>query len=275
MIAAMPDRRRLMLGRRAACLCASAAAFALSLRVGGFEPGQVVDFARNLVRPVTLPLQWRALAAATADGNPAEVFAQAQSLLRMLPTWADGHIVFAFRYALDGAAQQRAADAAAGAALARLRVALAFCEEAIAADPRHRQDLLVAMGFLVELAAEQQPGLAEQLRGGSAAGDPAAIADRYLERAEAAGGNFDVGEMRIFAAPRLCAAFLREGERDRAIAVLDRTLARIPEVKDRQLATEWQTTLTAVRRILTGDRSEPVAPLLEDPRLAPIHSFLR
>ena len=37
-----------------------------------------------------------------------------------------------------------------------------------------------------------QPDL---LRSGSAEGDPAAIADRYLERAEAASGGFDVREI--------------------------------------------------------------------------------
>jgi hypothetical protein len=275
MIAFMPDRRRLALSQRAACLCASAAAFALALRVGGFEPLVFAEFARNLARPLYLPLQWRSLANAAAAGSPAEVFAQARNLLRMLPTWADGHIVFAFRYALDGSDQPRRDAAAAGEALARLRVALAFCEEAAAADPAHRQDLFVAMGFLVELCAEQQAGLADLLRRGSAEGDPAAIADRYLERAEAERGNFDVREMRVFAAPRLCAAFLRQGERSRAVAVLDRSLARIPEVRDRELATEWQATLTAVRRVLTGDRTVPVAPLLEDRRLAPLHPLLR
>ena len=52
----------------------------------------------------------------TAHGDPREAFERAQLLLKATPGWADGHAVFAFRYALDGGAEALPPDQRAAAA---------------------------------------------------------------------------------------------------------------------------------------------------------------
>src|SRR5262249_12933534 len=105
--------RRPILPRPGAGVCAAAA--------GGAEPklDNLGAWGLALARPLTMPFLWRSLADALHGGDPAEAFARAQVLLDALPEWADGHAVFAWRYALEGGDPLATGEVRAQAAKAR------------------------------------------------------------------------------------------------------------------------------------------------------------
>lgn len=238
--------------------------------IGGADPGALSRWSQDLVRPLALPFLWRQLRDAEAGGDPAEAFARARQLLTALPGWADGYTVFAYRYVLDGGDPNASEAARAEATRRRLELALTFLEEARPTCGPREDDLLVAASFLVELAARNEPGLAATM-----AEAPAIVADRLLAEAERVGGGASVREQRVYFAPQVAAALLRGADHLRAIEVLRDAAARCDEVRDRERAADWQRTLRAVAARLAGDRTVDPEPLLADPRLVPLHPFLR
>jgi hypothetical protein len=209
------------------------------------------ELAAAFVRPALLPFTWTALAEAQRSGDDAEYFARARQLLDLLPTWTDGHAVFAYRLALDA---DPGTDATGDAAWQRLQTALAWLESA---RPQ---------------AGRQQPLLAGRLRAG---GGAAALADHYLAEAERLGASPEVRELRTFLAPKLVAGLLAAGERSQARSVLETAILRSAEVRDRELATEWARRLDEVRRWLAGDTAVDLAAVHDDPRFAPLWPHLR
>lgn len=238
--------------------------------VGHADPAAAAAPFAALARPVALPFLWRSLGDAAKAGTPAEAFAKAQLVLQAIPGWADGYMVFAYRYAIDGDDQALPAEAHARAAADRLRVGLAVLDAARQSCPRHEIDLLVSMSWLVELAVRQEPAMASLL-----GEDPTLLADRFLATAEGLGAGRMVREQRLFQVPRLCAAMLRAGDRDRALALLDEGIRRCAEMADAALGAEWQKTLADVRRCLLGDPTVDRASLLADSRLESLATFLR
>jgi hypothetical protein len=225
-------------------------------------------------RPLAMPFLWRSLDDALHGGDPAEAFARAQVLLDALPEWADGHAVFAWRYALEGGDPLATGEARARAAKARLLAALAMLEAARPRAGAHEADLLVWMAFIAEYTARAETGLRELMVADPGLGDPTLLADRYLAAAERMTGRPGLREQRIFLAPRLCAALLQAGDREGALRLLDDTIARCREVRDPDAGHEWQQTLTLVRRCLAGDAAVDAGRLREDPRLEPLLPFL-
>ena len=75
----------------------------------------------------------------------------------------------------------------------------------------------------------------------------------------------------------MCAAFLRAGDRERALAVLDEAIRRAGQQPDPALAHEWRSTLLAVRGDLRGDGEDAAGRELRkaDARLQPLAPFLR
>lgn len=230
---------------------------------------------RALARPLVWPFVWRSYADAMRSGSAAETFAVARSLLRWVPEWSAGQLLFAYRFALEGdETAGGTAEVRTAAALARLQVALAWLQAAADELPRQRVDLLEGMAFLVELAA-RDGATAAAIAGERGFGAPAAIvADNYLAAAEAAGDPHSAFERRFFATVRVCAALLSQGDRDRAVAVLDTAIGRGGEVRDRELATVWLHSLRRLRSFLAGDQSIGVAELAADPHLSPLAALL-
>jgi len=228
------------------------------------------QLAGAFVRPALLPFTWAALAEAQRSGDDAEYFARARQLLDLMPTWTDGHAVFAYRLALDE--RRAAADPTGADAWRRLQTALAWLESARADAGRREVELLQTMAFLPEVACRQQPALAERLAAG---GGAAALADRYLAQAERLRGSPEVREQRTFLAPKLAAGLLAAGERAQALGVLATAISRSAEVRDRQLATEWATRLDEVRRWLAGDTDVDLGAVYDDPRFEPLWPHLR
>lgn len=255
-------------------LFGSAACYATAIALVGLHPGNLSTFADDLLRPALLPFAWRALDRATREGNGDEAFARAQQLMRLLPGWSDGHAVFAYRFALDAGDATLPPGPAATAALQRLQVALAWLQTARADAGRREVELLQAMAMLVELAADRQPGL-EPLLQRWQPGGANAIADGYLQTAEQLGAGHSVREQRIFLTPRLCAGFLRAGDRERALAVLDFAIAQSAVVRDRDLGSEWAAVLGQVRDRLRTGAPIDIERLAKDPRLEPLLPFLR
>lgn len=230
------------------------------------------EFAAWFGRPALLPFAWDALASAREQGDAAESFARAQQILDLLPTWTDGHVVFAYRYALSDDERGATPDRRGAAAFDRLQIALAWLETARAHAGRREVELLQMMSMLPEIAVAQEPALAERLR---PTGGAPALADHYLAEAERLGGGRRVREHRTFLAPRLCAALLASGDPLRALAVLDDAVARSAQLADRALAEEWQTRLGEARRNLAGARDVDLGALRADPRFAPLLPYLR
>jgi hypothetical protein len=238
--------------------------------VGGADPEAATDSAQALVRPLVLPFLWRSLDDANRTGDPAEAFTKAQLLLRATPGWTDGHTVFAYRYALDGGDTVLPAAARARAAADRLQVALAVLEDARSTCGPRQAELLWSMAWLVELAVRQEPALQTLLPE-----DPVILADRYLADAERLGAGRLVREQRLFDLPRLCAAFLRSGDRVRALELLDEGIRRCATMSDPAITGDWRQTLARVRRALAGDPTVDRAALRADIRLQSLATFLR
>lgn len=221
-------------------------------------------------RPFTLPFLWRSLRQATDSGDPAEAFARAQAVLEVLPEWTDGHAVFAWRYAIDGGNPLATGAARTAAAKERLLAALAMMQQACWRTPAKAADLLVWMAFVVELAAQREPGLGALLAADKGLGTPAQLSDRYLAEAERVSGRASIREQRIFLVPSLCAALLDAKDPGGALNLLDATIARCDEIRDLDLSREWKASLTAVRRRLAGDSTVDPATFRDDQRLAPL-----
>jgi hypothetical protein len=233
-------------------------------------PAALREFGSWFARPALLPFAWSALDEAHRAGDAGEAFARARQILQLLPAWTDGHVAFAYRFALEDGTIP-AADRPA-AALRRLQTALLWLEGARSQAGRREVELLQAMAFLPGLAAMQEPGLEDLMRPG---GGSAALGDHYLSQAEHAGGGAAVREQRTFLAPRLCAGLLAAGDPSDALAVLDAAFERSAEVRDLQLADEWRARLDEARRWLRGDRGVDLARLHSDPRFSPLLPHLR
>ncbi len=234
--------------------------------------GAVREVASWLVRPAVLPFAWRAVDAAQQRGDANELFARAQQVLDWLPGWTDGHMVFAYRFALDGGQTNGDPASRRDAALRRLDIAMNWLERARADAGRRLPQLLQTLSFLPVLAEMQEPGLRELLRGrGGAAG----IADRYLEEAEVLTGSAAVREQRLFFTPQLVAAMLDAGQRALARKVLLTAIARSADVRNRELATEWRQRLEELVRWLDGDASVDLTALRADARFSVLGPHLR
>ncbi len=230
------------------------------------------EFGAWLARPILLPLAWAAHDEAARAGEPAEAFARGQQVLQLLPTWTDGHAVFAYRHVLDATERGTSPDERARSALRRLRTALAWLEDARRSAGPREIELLQAMAFLPEAAAMQEPALETVL---APDGGSAAIADRYLDAAERLRPSASIREQRTFFLPRLASGLLAAGDRPRAILVLDTAIARAADVREHDLAAEWAARLDEVRRHLRGEHGVDLGAVRADPRMAPLLPFLR
>ncbi|MEQ1633680.1 MAG: hypothetical protein ABL997_14975 [Planctomycetota bacterium] len=246
--------------------------FGAAFAIGGDE-NALATTASTLVRPVALPFLWRSLVDASSNGDAREAWERAQLLLLATPGWADGHSVFAYRFALDGGDTVLPPLERVLAARDRLRLSLRFLEDARANCKQREIQLLSDMAWLVELAVRNEPEIAPQL-----GVDPAVLIDGYLAQAEALGAGRMVREQRLYEVPRLCAAMLAAGDRARALAVLDSAIDRASQQPDPALNEEWRTVLQAVRRDLDGSNAadpEGRTARKADPRLQPLAPFLR
>ena len=233
-----------------------------------------LDDARELAswaaRPAVLPFAWAAQRAARHSGNSDEVFARAQQLLDLLPTWTDGHAVFAGQFALDGGDLAQTGPERSAAAHRRLQIALAWLENARRQAGRREIELLEQMAFLPDIAVAREPGLAALLP----AGGTAAMADHYLAIAEQLGAGPVVRENRTFLAVQYCRGLLDAGDRRGALAVLGAAIVRSADVRDRELATEWSAHLTLVQEHLLGEPTD-LSAVFADLRFEPLFPYLR
>jgi hypothetical protein len=234
-------------------------------------PADATAWAMACVRPAVLPFAWRAMLESERAGNGDETFVRGQQLLQMLPSWTDGHVVFAYRYALDGGDLGVPAAERAGAAKARLFAALAALERARTTAGRREISLLEAMAFLPETAARAEPGLAALLRPD---GGAAALADAYYAEAERLGASPTIREHRTFRATALAAALLEARDRQGALAVLDTAIHRSRDSADTALAAEWRDHLAAAAAHLRGAPVDLEA-VFADRRMEPLWPHLR
>lgn len=248
----------------------ASACFAGALAIAGPRPGDLREFASWLGRPAMLPFAWQAFGEASRTGNADETFARAQQILALVPSWTDGHAVFACQFVLDGDHLAHATADRAAAMHRRLQIALAWLEAARPFAGRREVELLERMAMLAELAAANEPGLAALL---APTGGFAAIADHYLDEAERAGAGPAVRENRTFRMLSFAAALLGSGDRAGALHVLDAAILRCADVRDQELATEWRRRLDEVRRHLRGESIDLTA-VRADARLAPILPYL-
>lgn len=278
-------RLRVALGAAACIAC-----WAAGVHLAGSSPQAPRELARAAVRPLVLPFLWRGLADAEQRSDAAESFADSRLVLAWLPDWSDGRVLFACRYALEGDDEKLTEPLRTERAVERLAAAWAFLQqeklEALAmadgsAAPerwRHTaRELLSGMAFLVELAARRDPALAAALAAPDSVlgGDAALVADRCLAEAEALGAGPALREQRLFAMPRLAAAFLSRGERRQAVELLELGIRRLDEVRDKDVAAAWRGLLLPVVTYLQGERDAVPPEVLADERVGVLLPFLR
>ncbi|MFM1874002.1 MAG: hypothetical protein RL398_3424 [Planctomycetota bacterium] len=250
------------------------AAVGLVVAVGMARPSDAAlrEVGSWLARPAVLPFAWRAVDTAQRGGDANEVFARARQLLRWLPTWSDGHMVFAYRYAIDGDETPTAPESRGARAAQRLELALAYLDGARRDAPRHELSLLQTMSMLPLVAEAHEPQLREHLR---ARGGAAGLADHYLAEAEALSGSPAVREQRLFLTPQVAAALLEGGATEAARSLLVAAIGECDRVRERELASEWRARLEEALRRLDGDRTVDLTALLADERFAPLIPFFR
>ncbi|MBL8756676.1 MAG: hypothetical protein JNK15_25495 [Planctomycetes bacterium] len=255
-------------------LSGAIAAVALATSAIALRPSfaDLERFAAFGVRPVTLPFAWESLQDSMRHGDAAEAFARAQHVLRLLPTWADGHAAFAYRFVL--APPDNAAPTAERGrrTLQRLELALQWLQDARRFAGRHEPSLLQTMALLPEVAVRLEPALEPLLQ---ARGGAAAFADHYLAEAERLFPRQAIREQRTFYAPRIAAGLLAAGDRAAARQVLATAIERSHSVRDQELAAAWRANLETVVRRLDGDRAVDLAEVQADPRMEPLLPFLR
>lgn len=220
-----------------------------------------------LLRPAVLPHAWQAVEQAQQQGDASELFARGQQLLRWLPSWSDGQLVVAYRYALGSEAQPVAPEVAAQ----RLLTALAYLD-AVRETPRARLSTLLQTMSMLPLVAElREPRIAESLR---SYGGPAGLADHYLALAEQLTGARSAREQRLFLVPRLAAGLLERHAHANAINLLQAAIQQAAQSDDAAVLA-WRELLVMALRRLTGDRSQADAELLADERFAHLAAYLR
>lgn len=256
--------RRLRVGIGLAC-----AVSALALRPPSFAP--IATLATWLARPVLMPFAWRALDEARRHGSDDEQFVRAQQVMRLLPTWSEGYLVFAIGFLTAPHDPSASPAARADDAWRRLQLALAWLEAARVDAGRREESLLQSLAMLPAAALAYEPGLADRLR---PLGGAAGLADRYLAQLEARFPAAALREQRTFQLPEVAAALLGNGQRQAALLVLQQAIERSRDVRDRALADEWRQRLQEVANHLTGGHPD-LSAVFADRRLEALYPFLR
>ena len=245
--------------------------------IGEPAAGQLTAWGANLSRPTTLPFLWRGIDEAARTGNAAEELAKARLLIRAIPSWVDGYLVFSYRFAMDGGELVQDPQQALEASLERLQIALALLAEGREDCPDRAAEILGSMAFLIDMMVQNHPGLGELLQERTGR-SPDAAADELLAQAEQlenATGGQSARLQRMFLVPRLCAALLRANSPNQAIQLLDTAISRCRDLADQEFRDEWQSLLMELRRCILDDPAAQPAVLLADPRFSSLTPFLK
>lgn len=232
----------------------------------------VREFGSWCLRPARLPFAWQALTSATEQGDSREVFARGQQIMQLVPSWADGHAAFVYRY-VQTQDDSMHPDAAAAAAEERLHLGLSMLEAAREHAGSREKSLLHAAAYLPDIACDSFPGLRERMqeRGNSAE----QIADRYFAEYARLFPTAATREQHAWYAPTLAASLLAMKDRSGALKVLDRAIRQSAEIRDRALATEWRARLVEVARFLRGDTALDRSKVFADMRFEPLWPYIR
>ncbi len=201
-----------------------------------------------LVRPLALPFLWPGVTDARPHGSVGEHVARGRLLMRLLPGWIDGHLLFASQLVFDG----REPGSDPEVACDRLFTALAWLEEVRGLNPDQQDVILAAMASLLEIRSSQDPALASTIRERENR-DAVEIADDLLDRAEKLSPTATLRERRVFLAPRLMASALRTADETRFELLLEKALVQAQQVRDPDLAARFTEDLEQVRSYWLGD----------------------
>lgn len=233
----------------------------------------VREFGSWCLRPARLPFAWQALTAATEQGDSREVFARGQQIMQLVPSWADGHAAFVYRY-VQTQDESLPPDAVAAAAEERLHLGLSLLEAARTHAKDREKSLLHFAAYLPDLACDNFPGLRERMRrrGTESASE---IADRYFAELARLFPTAATREQHTWYAPTLAASLLAMGDTNGALNVVARAIRQAAEIRDRTLATEWHDRLSEVARKLRGDETIDLSKVFEDARFEPLWPYIR
>lgn len=263
---------------RVVAILSSAAFWAGAWSIAPPTSRSVAELTRPVAAPLLLPFVWPGVSHARAEGRLDELVARSRELMRLLPTWVDGHLYLAHVLALD------MTEGTIGQQLDHLAAAMAVLDEATEMVPGHSPQLLLAQAFLLDFRASTQPELARAYRDRYGE-EPLVVADRLLARAEALAPRSPARIERAYLAARLAAPALRDGKIARATAILGRASAQLTEVEEQHRAagdTEAAANAAAHRRsleallgFLRGESGISASQLRADPRLEALAEYLR
>jgi len=232
------------------------------------------EFGTWCLRPARLPFAWQALQSARDHGDAREVLARGQQIMQLVPSWTDGHAAFVYSYVLTED-HSLAADEVAAAAELRLYAGLAMLEQAREHAGKRDVYLLHNAAYLPDLACDAFEGLRQRLLAREQGGGAAALAASYFKEIERLYPSPATREQVLWYTPTLAASLLASGAKPLALQVIDKAIARSPEIRDQELATEWRECLQQAARKLRGDPSGDVRKVLEDRRFEPLWPYLR
>jgi hypothetical protein len=217
------------------------------------------------VRPLALPVVWRALDAADQDGTPEEYASQGRVLMQLLPEWTDIHSHVAARLAYDASLAQ----SDAGAALDRVLAGIELLEFALELDGRasaHEAIRRSQAAFLF-VRCTQDDALAREFERRTGR-HPSKQAEEFLRDIPRFAASPHLQSDLCFVLIDALPSRIRMG--DAVLSDLLIAMELLAAVPDAVLAAQWRTSLENLRRYLTEPDDISLVELAADPRLAKI-----
>lgn len=253
---------KLAIGIGAACGLYAAAAWIVR-----DEPRRdVVSLGRDLARPAILPKLWLDVTRATERGDLATAVGASRDLMRYLPDWTDGYVLFAGMLAFDLGLR----EADASARLDALSAALQWLDEAKShLSAWDRATLAASQATFVEARCDHDRELADLLEARTGLA-PAELAMGYLDAALTDRPSSDaLQERRAILLTRVVAAAIRAGDPERAKTLLDAAISMLRRVRDPEASIPWTAAMERIRPALDRETLD-LEPLRGDPYLAEI-----
>lgn len=238
----------------------------------GADSGAIVRWARDLARPVVLPMLWQGYTDTRQRAEPVELARRGELLMRFLPEWSDGHIVVASHLAFEASLAAREP----GAALDHVVAALDILERALphAVTAAAREDLLRAMAGFVWIRCGADEALAAAWEARFAA-VPSSAAEDFLRRIPRLAHSSHLATELFFTLRDGIAEEIRWGTKARVLPRIDTALALLPRLDDQELVREGSLAMHSFRSYWTGSDDISLGELAGHPLLEKIVAALQ
>ena len=241
----------------------------------GDPPGheRLPALARDLVRPLVLPMVWRGLDSAMRNGSPEEYADKGRVLMALLPRWTDGHVHIAGRLAFEASIAQSDPDAA----LDRLLAGLDLLSRALEPDssPQVVETILRNQAAFLYIRSSQDLGLAAAFHRRFGVFPDERVEDYMRAIPRFADSEHLRTELCFSIIDSLPTRILLGENLDRLLAEVSGALSLLKQLPDDDDSREWRASLAKLQRYLASPDDISLVELAAVPRLEKIVAALR